>query len=396
MNKYLIISQYYYPETFKITEICEELAKINEVTVLTGLPNYPKGEYYEGYENHKKIFCENINNVKVIRLPIRPRHSGTINLFLNYMSYLKKAKRFLKTFNETFDAILVYEISPVLQISPAIYYGNKKHTKVYTYCQDVWPEVLKVGGVKSCNPIFWFFKQWSKKLYNKSDYILISSPMFKDYLIKIHKVNENKIIYLPQHASDMLAKLNLRKEITPTIDFLYTGNIGKAQNILLLIKCFEKITNENVRLHLVGDGSEYNNCFEYLKNHNVNNVTMYGRKSKKELIEFFKNSDVCIFALTGSNFVGNTIPAKLQDYMSSGKMIIASVSGDAKKIIDESKCGLTCLPDNVDDLYLTIKEFLSNKEKYKSYGENGKQYFMKNFTMNIFINKLYKILEETK
>lgn len=220
--------------------------------------------------------------------------------------------------------------------------------------------------------------------------------MFKDYLIKIHKVNENKIIYLPQHASDMLAKLNLRKEITPTIDFLYTGNIGKAQNVLLLIKCFEKITNENVRLHLVGDGSEYNNCFEYVKNHKVNNVTMYGRKSKKELIKFFKNSDVCIFALTGSNFVGNTIPAKLQDYMSSGKMIIASVSGDAKKIIDESKCGLTCLPDNVDDLYLTIKEFLSNKEKYKSYGENGKQYFMKNFTMNIFINKLYKILEETK
>ena len=396
MKKYLIISQYYYPETFKITEICEELAKRNKVVVLTGLPNYPKGEYYDGYSGYKKTFTETINNVNVIRLPIRPRHTGAKNLFLNYLSYYKLAKKFLKNYKEKFDAIFVYEISPVLQISPAIYYGKKTKTKVYTYCQDVWPESLKVGGLKENSPIFWFFKKWSKKLYNKSDYILISSPMFRDYLVKTHNCDSKKIFFLPQHATDTLAKLDLSKIPSDTIDFLYTGNVGKAQNILFVIKCFEKLQNEKIFLHIVGDGSEYQNCLLYVQSHNIKNIKLYGRKPKNELEDYFKKIDICILALTGDSFVSNTIPAKLQDYMSSGKMIIGSVTGDAAKIINEAKCGFTCKPNDENELIKIIKLAISKKDLYLEYGENGKNYFIKNYTMQTFMNNLNKILEETK
>ena len=51
----LVISQYYYPEQFRINDICKELVKRgHRVTVLTGIPNYPEGKYYKGYGFFKK------------------------------------------------------------------------------------------------------------------------------------------------------------------------------------------------------------------------------------------------------------------------------------------------------------------------------------------------------
>ena len=65
--KILVICQYYYPEPFRITDICEELVKRgHEVTVVTGTPNYPMGEIYEGYREGEKR-DEMINGVKVHR-----------------------------------------------------------------------------------------------------------------------------------------------------------------------------------------------------------------------------------------------------------------------------------------------------------------------------------------
>ena len=94
--KILVICQHYYPEPFRITDICEELVKRgNDVTVLTGTPNYPMGYVYEGYEKGKKAE-EILNGVKVRRLKTAPRKTGIVNRLINYFSYARKSKKFVK------------------------------------------------------------------------------------------------------------------------------------------------------------------------------------------------------------------------------------------------------------------------------------------------------------
>ncbi len=76
--KILVICQYYYPEPFRITDICEALVKEgHKVTVVTGTPNYPMGKIYPGYENNQK-HDEVINGVSVHRCTTRPRKTGAI------------------------------------------------------------------------------------------------------------------------------------------------------------------------------------------------------------------------------------------------------------------------------------------------------------------------------
>lgn len=395
--KVLVISQYYYPETFKITSLCEELYKENnQITVLTGLPNYPKGEIYEGYQNIKSVYEETIHGVRVLRVPIRPRYKGAKNLFLNYVSYMRLAKKQLKRMNDVFDYILVYEISPVLQIVPALYYGKKKKIPVFTYCQDVWPDSLKVGGMKETNIVYKFFKLWSKKLYNKSNYILVSSPSFKEHLVREHHCDKNKIYYLPQHANDYLINKNLDKSVNHTTDFLYVGNIGKAQNILFLIKAFERINREDVVFHIVGNGSEFEKCNSYVRENNLKYIIFYGSKSQNQLLEYYQKADACVFALNAEGIVSSTIPAKLQDYMASGKPIIASISNDAKDLIEKSKCGLCSEANDMEGLIQNINYFIENKEALMQYGQNGRQYFLKHFTVSVCAKKLKTIMEESK
>lgn len=140
----LVFSQYYYPEPFKIHEICEELVKRgNEVTVITGRPNYPDGDLFEGYGNENKM-NEVINGVNVIRTKIVLRGHNPLSLMRNYFSYPLLAKKEIKKLNKEFDIVFVYQLSPVFMIKPALYYKKKFKKKVYIYCLDLWPESLKV------------------------------------------------------------------------------------------------------------------------------------------------------------------------------------------------------------------------------------------------------------
>ena len=115
----LVVSQYYYPEPFRVNEICEELVRRNnKVTVLTTNPNYPDGEIYDGYKDKKLI--EVINGVTVYRCKCRPRHKGAFNLALNYVDFVRQANKEIMNINDTFDCIYVYQLSPITSCLPAL------------------------------------------------------------------------------------------------------------------------------------------------------------------------------------------------------------------------------------------------------------------------------------
>ena len=112
--KILVVCQYYYPEPFRHPDICEELVKRgHEVTVVTGLPNYPMGEIYKGYQNGEKR-DEVLNGVKVHRCYTIGRKQGALYRFLNYYSYALSSTRYIKKIKEEYDVVFVNQLSPVM------------------------------------------------------------------------------------------------------------------------------------------------------------------------------------------------------------------------------------------------------------------------------------------
>ena len=164
--KILVVCQYYYPEPFRITDICEELVRRgHEVFVVTGLPNYPEGMIYSGYRGKDKR-DENINGVRVHRCFTIGRRSGVLFRFLNYYSYAFSSVRYTSKLKEKFDVIFVNQLSPVMMAKAAISYKKKHNTKIVMYCLDLWPESLTVGGIKKGSAIYKFFHKVSAKMYS--------------------------------------------------------------------------------------------------------------------------------------------------------------------------------------------------------------------------------------
>ena len=116
--KILVVCQYFYPEAFQINDICRELVRGgDEVTVLTGLPNYPSGIVPEEYR-HGRRRCETWEGVRIIRCFEVGRKQGTLWLGLNYVSYCLSAAWRARRLEKDFDVIFVYQLSPVLMAYP--------------------------------------------------------------------------------------------------------------------------------------------------------------------------------------------------------------------------------------------------------------------------------------
>ena len=144
MKRILIISQHYWPENFRITDIAEGFAASDiAVDVLCGLPNYPKGEYFAGY-SYWKPRREERNGVQIYRAgEVLRRGNSSVRIFLNYISYpLTAPLHLLRLLGKRYDAVFCYETSPVLMLWPAIVWSKLTATPLTTYVLDLWPENL--------------------------------------------------------------------------------------------------------------------------------------------------------------------------------------------------------------------------------------------------------------
>ena len=388
--KILVISQVYYPEQFRINDICEELVKMgHDVTVLTGLPNYPKGELYPGYE-HVKNMTENINGVKAIRVYERPRKTGAVNRFLNYYSFSHNSTKYVKRLDKDYDVVFINQLSPVMQAKAGIKYKKLFGKKVVLYCLDLWPASLTAGGIGKKNPVYAFYKKVSKKIYQSADKILISSKMFKNYFANEFKMNTNGIEYLPQYAEDLFVATDIKKDKN-CIDLVFAGNIGKMQSVETIVKCANLMKNENVNFHIVGDGVSLADC-KTMADKDAK-ITFYGQRPLTEMPQFYDMADAMLVTLKNDDLISYTLPGKVQTYMASGKPIIASGKNELKNVIEESGAGICVEPDDEYKLKDAIMSFCQSKEK-SVMAKNARKYYEDNFDKQKFFEKLENVLKE--
>jgi len=390
-KKILVISQNYYPEQFRITDICEELVKRgHDVTVLTGLPNYPEGKIYDGYEN-KQRRNEIVNGVKVIRCYERERKSGgAINLFLNYYSFVFSSQKMIKKLDKDFDVVFINQLSPVMQATAGLKYKKKYGTKVILYCLDLWPASLSAGGVKKDSLIYNIYKKVSKKIYSKADKLVVTSKMFKSYFRDEFGFDENEIDYLPQYAEDIFVPGNKVTKKKKEFNLVFAGNIGKMQAVENIVKVAKELTDHPIKFHIVGGGSELENCKTLAEG--LSNIEFYGQRPLDEMPKFYEMADAMLVGLKKDNLVSYTLPGKVQTYMAAGKPIIAYGQNELMNIINEAKCGYCADADDIDGLKNAIIDFIKSEDK-DSMSKNSRKYYEDNFAKEKFFKKLENLIE---
>ncbi len=388
--KILVVCQYYYPEPFRISDICEQLAADgHDVTVVTGVPNYPMGKVYDGYRGKSKR-DEIIGGVKVHRCSTIARRTGNVFRVLNYISYPISSSGYVKKLGDDFDMVFVNQLSPVLMAKAGIDYAKKHNKKLVMYSLDIWPESLAVSGFKRTSLIYRYLKRVSEKIYKSADTLLITSRSFAKYFKSEFGITTAE--YLPQYAESIFNPNDCKKEPNDTIDLMFAGNIGTAQSVETIIEA-AKLTEDikNLRWHIVGDGSSLADCKALADKLKLESVIFHGRKELSKMPEFYSMADAMLVTMTANPLISYTLPGKVQTYMAAQKPIIAAADGETQSVIEDAKCGFYCESGNAKALSECVRSFIASSDK-DELAQNALSYYEKNFSKESFMNSLEKYI----
>jgi glycosyltransferase involved in cell wall biosynthesis len=401
--KILVVTQYFYPENFRINDVVLGLKEMgHEITVLTGKPNYPKGLFFEGYSlfsKQKELWC----GITILRAPLFPRgKSGSLRLVFNYLSFAFFATLKTLFIKNRFDIIFVYEPSPITVGLPAIALSKRKRIPIVFWVQDLWPESVQAAGQISNRMILNLIDNYTRWTYKNSEKILIQSPGFEQYILN-QGVSEDKIIYFP-NSTEKLYKIvqpsNGIKSLVPSAPFIimFAGNIGEAQdfeNILAAAKII-LVQTRDVHFVILGDGRKRKEIEEIIISQGLTkNFHILGEYPPATMPEFFALADVLLVSLKDERIFSLTIPSKVQSYMACGKPIVASLGGTAANIVEKASAGRSAIPGNPESLAQVILDLyrLSEAERHRL-GQNALKYSNQHFHRETLLNKLLAIFQD--
>ena len=390
--RYLFVSQYFWPEQFNITNLCEDLVVLgHEVTVLTGKPNYPAGRIFKGYRKFA-IEVEVYMGIKIIRVPIYPRKDSTsAHLALNYISYIISACAYIPLLvrQNSFDIVFVNALSPVFQAIPGVILSRILKIPIIVWIQDLWPESILAANISISKSAISLLRNIVGFIYRRTSMILIQSRGFLPHL-ETYKIDRSKVLYVPNayykskndyqepnHASKILSR------DSSFFTVVFAGNLGKAQSLETILKAAKiLLSHPRIKIYLIGDGSLYEYIRHLVETQGLTNIIMTGRLPKCYIEKHLPVVADCLLLSLSNNLIcRTTIPSKLQFYLFLAKPIIGSVSGEAASIIREANAGLTSVPEDHQDLAEKILT-LSNMPtgELQKMGRNGRLYYDLNFT----------------
>lgn len=390
----LVVSQYFYPETFRINDMCQEWVKRGyKVTVVTGIPNYPMGKIFEGYGLEKKRH-ETWNGIEIYRIPLIPRGTGSVGMMMNYVSFMMSGILAGKMKNIKADYVFSFEVSPMTQVLAGISFAKKLKVPHYLYVQDLWPEnVITVTGIN--NPMI--IKPINKMvdyIYKNSDQIFATSPSFVEAICNRKvKVSREKVHYWPQYAEEFYCPCD--KDIVDEIPnddsfkVIFTGNVGTAQGLQILPKTAKLLMDENIKFIIVGDGRYLDEFNSGIKQNGVQDkFVIISRQPAERIPELLCVCDAAFLSFQDDSLWTKTIPAKLQSYMACGMPIIASAQGETERVITEAECGVCCAIGDAEKLSKEIKVMMS--ADLKEMGIRSRNYFEKNFDKQMLMDQMEK------
>ena len=395
----LVISQYFWPENFRVNDLCLELQdRGHEVSVLTGKPNYPNGEFYDGYTffNRKS---EIWNGINIYRAELIVRKKGTTyNLILNYMSFALSSSIRLLFIKKKFDRIIVYQLSPGTVGLPGLFAKYKFKAPLYFYIQDIWPESLSDAGGLNSKFILNLVNKMMMLFYNHSNIILVQSKGFINFLEK-KGVQIDKLKYLPNTVESFYQpeiSLNIYSKQMPIgFNIIFAGNIGAAQDFETIIKAALILKNNGHKLNwvIIGDGRAKEDIISSITELNLDNFYFLGSKKTNEMPFYFACSDLLLVSLKKSIIFSLTIPSKVQSYLACKKPIIGNIDGIGASTILDSGGGLVSESGNELELANNVVKFLQmSVEERNIYSKNGYDYFLQNFERTIIYNNLENYL----
>lgn len=399
----LVVTQYFWPENFRINDLVQEwVQRGHQVTVLTGVPNYPAGKVFDTYRENPDAFSS-FQGARVLRVPMLPRGTGSARLILNYLSFVVGAAFWgpWRLRGIAADVIFVFEPSPVTVGLPAVFLGKIKQAPVVFWVLDLWPETLVALGVVHSPRILGWVARLVRFIYDRCALVLGQSRGFLGSISK-YCTDKGKVRYFPNWAEDLFADPDVQPAIevparTDGFTVLFAGNIGEAQDMPAVLDAAECLRDRPaIRWIIVGDGRKFEWLqTEVFKRGLEDKVILPGRFPVDRMPSFYAHADALLVSLRRNPVFGMTIPGKVQSYLMAGIPLVGMLDGEGAAVIRDANAGLTCAAGDGAGLARAVLELAAmNPEERRQMGKNGQYYAQKEFGRADLMNRLEMFLHE--
>ncbi|WP_036303325.1 glycosyltransferase family 4 protein [Methylotenera sp. L2L1] len=398
----LIVSQYFWPENFRINEVaCALKARGHEVEVLTGKPNYPEGRFFTGY-NAWTISKQFWQDIPIMRIPMLARgDNSAIRLVLNYLSFIVSGLLFAPWIlrKENYDVIFVYAPSPIFQAIPASFLGWIKGLPVVLWVQDLWPQSAEATGYVKSHFLLKLLERFVQFTYLHTDLLLVQSKAFIEPVSKLapnipiayYPNSVQKEFYSPQ-AIDTPHVESLQSGFT----VLFAGNVGAAQAMQTIVAAAEKLQSyAEIKIVILGSGSKLDWVAEQIVEKKLTNLYLEGRFPVETMPILMRQASALLVTLTDQPIFELTVPNKIQAYLAVGKPVIACLNGEGARLVDEAKAGVAVRAEDGEGLANAIVSLYQMSElEREQMGTNGRAYFKQHFDEEMLTTVLIKHFEK--
>lgn len=397
----LIVSQYFWPESFRINDLALGLRERgHNVEILTGMPNYPNGSFYPRY-GYLGPFRDHYQGIPITRVPIVPRgNTRGWQLALNYISFIFTAALFGPVrCRGKFDAVFVYEPSPITVALPGLVMKVMKRAPMLLWVQDLWPESLAATGVVRSPWILGQVRKLVDLIYRRCDRALVSSKGFAGH-VAASGLDSHCITHVPNWAESLYRPLkstpeSIQSELPQGFKIMFAGNIGTAQSFETIIAAAKKLQAfQDIQWVILGDGHLRPWVEEQVRDLGLAyQFHLLGQRPTDSMPEYFSAADALLVTLRASPVFALTVPSKVQSYLACGKPIIASIDGEGADVVTESGAGIACPASDSERLAETVLSlYRMPKEERQVMGRNGRAYFEANFERELVIGKIEQLM----
>lgn len=392
----LVLSQYYWPESFRINEVVESLRCAGcQITVLTGQPNYPLGEVFDGYYAGGIKVQQHDLGYSIYRVPLVPRRrGGAIGLVANYLSFVLSASVLGPWLlrKQRFDVVFVYAPSPIIQAIPAVWLAFLKRAKLVTWVQDLWPQSLEATGFVRNRRVLDMVAVLVRWIYRHCDLLLVQSQAFVPPVKAM--AGKTQVQYHPnpgelafgQAGSSRLSALLLE----PGFNVVFAGNLGTVQALGTVLDAAELLRpHVDVRIVLVGSGSRSEWLRQEVVRRQLCNVQLAGRFPTEAMPGILAQASALLVSLARSPIMSQTVPSKMQAYLAAGKPIIASLDGEGARVLEASGAGVACPSEDAAALAEAVLRLRAIPlAELQRMGEAGQIYYKQHFDPAVLAEKL--------
>jgi glycosyltransferase involved in cell wall biosynthesis len=400
--KILVVSQHFWPETFRINDVVGELSRRGlSVDVLAGQPNYPHGTIYAGYSAHKSVQERHPEGYTVFRVPIVPRgNASSFRLAANYLSFVFSAATLglwlLR--GRSYDIVFVYAVSPILQVIPALMIKLIKQARLNVWVQDLWPQALQATGHVRSKVLLKAARVVTGWLYRRANLLLVQSRSFVDD-VRTLAGPKARIEVLPNPAdasADVMRPGAEQRAPDGTFTVLFAGNIGTAQAIDTILGAAERLSQDPaIRIVIAGSGSRLAWLQQEIKARGLANVETPGQRSAVEIVSLAEKASVLLLTLGRSDALAKTVPSKLASYLACGRPIVVSADGETARIVCEADAGVAVPAEDPAALAAALAKLKAcSPSELARLGRNGRRYYDANFSLERVVDQLIACFHE--